>query len=418
MPWEGAKFKTIDYICTMFATISNIAQELLSEVTLESLVMLSVLTVLLCIEVCYLYAVYNKVPRYATRCRKGGVAYNSTLPFVSVIVYAHAQDSEALLHLLPRLLSQRYPKYEIIVVNDDTTEELRNAVALYECEYKNVYQTSVPEKVYNVSRKKLGITLGVKAAQGDVIVLTEAHCMPTSDEWLASMARNFVPGIDVVLGYARMAKQAGDRRWGFHFADRVVFGLRYLAYAVIGHPFMGVGANLAYRKETFFANKGFSGNLNLHFGDDDLLVNEIANKRNTRIELSPESIVESSNESNRRSWDELRMKYNFTSKFLHTSSKRVFAFETIVHILLWVTFVATLVMCARRLIVVACALLLFALYWLLTWLVYRRAAKCLGESFHTWLMPFNQLVRPFYSLYYAVVGKSYHKSNYTWQYYR
>lgn len=402
----------------MFVTIHNMAQELLSTVSVVQIVMLSVLMVLFCIEVCYLYLLYNKVSRYESRRKQGDVAYNSAPPFVSVIVYAHAQEADSVLSLLPRLLSQRYPKYEIIVVNDDTTEELRNAVALYECEHKNVYQTSVPEKVYNVSRKKLGITLGVKAAQGDVIVVTEANCMPQSDEWLATLACNFVPGIDVVLGYVRMSEQRGERRWGFHFADRVVFGLRYLAYAVIRRPYMGVGGNMAYRKEIFFANKGFSANLNLHFGDDDLLINEIANRRNTRIEISPESVVECSNDNNSKAWQELRMKYNFTSKFLHTSSKRVFAFESVVHVLLWAVFAATVVLAMHQVVVLLSALLLFLLYWLLTWLVYRRAAKCLGERFFAWMMPVHHVVRPFYSFYYAVVGKSYHKSNYTWQYFR
>ncbi len=382
------------------------------------IVTLSVLMFLFCIELCYLYGIYDKVSRYAKKAAAGAVSYAPYLPSVSVIVYTHAYDEDAVLKLLPRLLSQRYQRYEIIVVNDGTTEELRNAVSMIEWEHKNVYQTSVPDKVYNVSGKKLGITLGVKASQNDIIVVTEANCVPVSDDWLASIARNFEPGVDVVLGYMRMAQPEGSRRELYHLADRVVFGLRYLAYAVLKRPYMGVGANMAYRKEVFFANKGFSSNLHLHYGDDDLLVNAIANKRNTRVELSPESIVESIHDDNKKAWDELRMRYNFTSKFLRTSSTRVFAFESVLHILLWVVFAAALILSAGHLLAISCAVLLFLLYWVLTWLVFRRAARYLGERCRTWMMPMYHLLRPFYAIYYAMAGKNYHRSNYTWQYLR
>ncbi|MBR2378914.1 MAG: glycosyltransferase, partial [Bacteroidaceae bacterium] len=266
-----------------------------------------------------MFAIYNPVPRYVRRALASRVVYATALPSVSIVVYAHAEEAEDLPNLLPALLAQKYPQFEVIVVNDGVSFEVQNAIALYECEHDNVYQTGIPDTVYNVSRKKLGITLGIKAAKNDVIVLTESNCKPVSDNWLSSIARNFVPGVDVVLGYTRMMDKSGAKQSGFQVFNRALFAMKYFSFAIMKKPYMGVGSNLAYRKEVFFANKGFSSKLNLHFGDDDLLVNEIANGRNTRIEVSPDSIVESFHEDVREAWSELRMRYNFTSKYLRTS---------------------------------------------------------------------------------------------------
>lgn len=380
--------------------------------------LLALLFALFCIELVYLYFIYHRVAVYARKAMLGKVQYASELPSVSVVVIARDEEGEQVLQLLPHLVSQEYPDYEVIVVNDGTSEVLQNAISLYECDYKNVYQTFVPDTVYNVSRRKLGITLGIKAAKNDVVILTDANCMPQSNRWIYAMARNFVPGVDVVLGYTRMAYNEGEKRGYYQVFDRMIFALRYLAYAVMKRPFMGVGSNLAYRRDTFFANKGFSARLNLHFGDDDLLVNEIARKGNTRIEMSAESIVESHYADKSEAWNEMRMKYNFTSKYLHTSSKGVFAFESVLHILLWIVFAAAVVLSLPNMVGVAFALLIMLIYWLLTWRVYLSAGVLLGERCAVGLVPLFQLVRPWYALYYAIVGRSCNKSNFTWQYLR
>ena len=389
-------------------------------------VALLLLLLLFIIELLYLFAIYNPVPRYVRRALDARVGYATVLPSVSVVVYAHAEEAEDLPRLLPALLAQKYPQFEVIVVNDGVSFEVQNAIALYECEYDNVYQTGIPDTVYNVSRKKLGITLGVKAAKNDVIVLVESNCKPVSDNWLNSIARNFVPGVDVVLGYTRMMDKNGAKQRGFQVFNRVLFAMKYLSFAVMKKPFMGVGSNLAYRKEVFFANKGFSSKLNLHYGDDDLLVNEIANGRNTRIEVSPDSIVESFHDDVREAWSELRMRYSFTSKYLRTSSRAVFAFETVSYMLLWAVLIAAVALLLPQaiagtlsyIIALGVVFVMALILWLLEWCVYRSVGRMLGESLKPALAPLYLLVRPFFALYYSMRDKRSKKSNFTWQHLR
>jgi cellulose synthase/poly-beta-1,6-N-acetylglucosamine synthase-like glycosyltransferase len=388
------------------------------DLTLLQMAVFALLLLLFCVEVFYLYFIYNRVAGYVGKTNKGKVVYASELPSVSVVVYAHGDEAEGLLQLLPRLLSQKYPSYEVIIVTDDVSDEVHSAVDMYELEYKNVYKTHVPDTVYNVSRKKLGITLGVKAAKNDIILLTDAYCNPLSDNWIHAMARNFVPGVDIVLGYTRFSDLGKIKKSGFRVYDRLTFGLRYLTFALMKQPYMGVGSNLAYRKEVFFANKGFSTTLHLHFGDDDLLVNEMARKNNTRVEVSPESIVESSYPDNNEAWDELRMRYGFTSRYLRTSSKRVFGIEGVVHVLWAITWVASVYVGGFNILCLVLSLLLLLMYWLLTWHVYLRAERILGERCAVGLVPIYHLLRPYFSLYYSINGNRYNKHHYTWQYMR
>ena len=99
--------------------------------------------------------------------------------------------------------------------------------------------------------------------------------MPASNQWLKLMARNFTPQTQIVLGYSGYDRTKGwlHKRTAF---DTLFQSLRYLGFALVGKPYMGIGRNLAYRKELFFQQKGFSKYLNLQRGEDDLFINELA----------------------------------------------------------------------------------------------------------------------------------------------
>ena len=238
----------------------------------------------------------------------------SATPTVSVIVYAK-NESENLQKMLPLLLAQNYPTFEVIVINDGSTDESYELLQSFEAKHSNLYHTFVPEGVKYLSRKKLALTIGIKAAKHDILLFTDANCYPSSNQWIATMARNFTPTIDIVLGFcsypaAKLFKQK------MAALDNLHFGINYLASAIRKSPYMGNGRNLAYRKELFFKQKGYARTLNLQAGEDDLFINAVANKENTCIELSPTSIVEQTPFDRFKTWKEMKASRSSTIPYL------------------------------------------------------------------------------------------------------
>ena len=235
-------------------------------------------------------------------------------PSVSVIIYAK-NESENLQKTLPLLLAQDYPNFEIIVINDGSTDESYELLQTFEAKHKNLYHSFVPEGVKYLSRKKLALTIGIKAAKYDVLLFTDANCYPSSTQWIASMARNFVPGIDIVLGFCSYPV-SNSLKQKIVALDNLLFGINYLAAAIRKSPYMGNGRNLAYRKELFFKQKGYAKTLNLQAGEDDLFINSVANKNNTFVELSSESIVEQIPFDRFKTWKEMKASRNSTIPYL------------------------------------------------------------------------------------------------------
>lgn len=266
---------------------------------------------------------------YLTRIRKAAkYAVQASLPHdvtglrgepVSVIVYSQ-DDPENLEHMLRSLLAQDYgAPYEVIVVNEGESSDIRDVVGMLRVAHPNLYLTSTPDGVRNLSRKKLGITLGVKAARYGIVALTTTAVDIPSPHWLSALMRNFSPDspTGVVLGFAAISPEEdtarGKRRRAFDF---VAESVRWLSAAIAGRPFRGVEYNLAYRKELFLKNSGFAHSLNLHYGDDDIFVSEIANGSNTAVELSPESFVYLRGGNSPRLFRERMARRCFTESFI------------------------------------------------------------------------------------------------------
>lgn len=237
----------------------------------------------------------------------------------SVIVYSQG-DAENLTSMLESLLAQDYPApFEIVVVNEGESSDVRDAVSMLRSAHNNLYLTFTPEGVVNLSRKKLALTLGVKAARYDVVVLTTTAAEIESPLWLKRMMAPFSVGspVEVVLGFAYVDpaedSARGCRRRAF---DYVADSVRWLGVAIAGKPFRGTEYNLAYRKEVFLRNKGFARSLNLHYGDDDIFVSQIANGVNTAVELSDESIVRLRHGNHPRIFSERVLRRCFTESFI------------------------------------------------------------------------------------------------------
>lgn len=216
---------------------------------------------------------------------------------VSVIVCAR-DAYEYLLDLIPVLLKQDYPEYEIVIVNDcsqDNTEEYLKDLA------RNNPKINLVNLTQNLNffhGKKFPLSMGIKSAKYDLLLLTDADCVPTSDQWIKEMVRTYDKNTEIVVAYGPYFERKGLLNKLIRF-DTLYIAMQYLSLALAKKPYMGVGRNLSYRKSTFLKNKGFISHYNIPSGDDDLFISQVANKSNTNVYIDAANRVES---EPKRSW--------------------------------------------------------------------------------------------------------------------
>ncbi|MBR5854294.1 MAG: glycosyltransferase [Paludibacteraceae bacterium] len=260
-------------------------------------------------------------------------------PKVSVIVCAR-NEQENVQTYLHALLHQDYPCYEVIVVNDRSEDGTQLVLEQYAQQYSNLHLTFVPREARVVSSKKLALTIGVKAAHYDYILLTDADCRPESIYWIREMMQGFAnEQTEVVLGYGAYFEKKSLLSALISY-DTLFIGLQYLGMAAAGHPYMGVGRNLAYKKETFFRNNGFRGLLSERAGDDDLFVNKVATTTNTSVVCSPESITWSPTKTTWREWLHQKRRHLSVAPHYKAGSKIRLGIEPMTRGLLYALLIA------------------------------------------------------------------------------
>lgn len=331
-------------------------------------------------------------------------------PGVSVIVYAD-DNASALAQLLPQLFMQQYGgEFEVIVVNDGSSAEVSDVVKSYVGTHSNLYQTFVPGEARNLSRKKLGISLGVKAARQPYVVMTSACCSVASDRWLQEITAPFAQGKDVVLGFAHIC---GLRRASDRF-DEVATAAGWLTSAIKGRPYRGIGFNLGYKRSLFFEAKGFSRSLTLHNGDDDLFVSQIANGRNCSAVLSAESVVEVNFHNPGKALRDIRLSHCFTGRMLPVASPRVFGVGVL---LMWIWMAA-----AVTGVVFSLPNALYASVFVVSMpgvfiplgMAWARTARALGVKLTPMNAVWQMMWRWVRNMRYAVECGSASRHNYTW----
>lgn len=203
---------------------------------------------------------------------------------VSVVICAR-NEADNLEKNLPVIMEQDYGDYEVIVVNDSSEDNTEEVLDRFKKRYKNLKSTIIRKDKKFRHGKKLAVTIGLKAASHNWVLLTDADCRPASPLWISLMQRHFVSPTEVILGYGGYERCSGllDK---FVRLDTLFIAMQYFSFALAGYPYMGVGRNLAYRRSLFFSIKGFASHLKLESGDDDLFINEVAKRENTAVEFS------------------------------------------------------------------------------------------------------------------------------------
>ena len=235
------------------------------------------------------------------------------------------------------------------------------------------------------------MTVGVKAANHNILLFTEPDTKPLSNKWVYEYAKAFNRGKDIVLGACQLEIDKSFFKKYILF-DNLFSGIKYTSMALANKPYMGIGRNMAFRKNLFFDNKGFSSILNMEDGEDNIFVNKIATKENTAIALSPESMVVSNVVDGISTWRNIKTKYLTTRKHYTGNTAKLLSFETFSRYAFYTLFVALSVKGILSSInaIVFFAILLFSTRYFVQLIVINKNSKVYNAgSFHFSLLLFD-----------------------------
>lgn len=314
---------------------------------------------------------------------------------VSVIICAHDEESN-IRELVPLLLAQDHPEFEVIVVedrgNDGTYDYLLQATR----ENPRLKMVRVVHKPEHITGKKFGLTLGIKAARYDWVILTDADCRPNSKNWLRRMTANFSDDRQFVLGFSAYEHGPGILNAFIRF-ETMLTGIQYIGMAMMGRPYMGVGRNLAYRKSLFLDNKGFHAHLGLAGGDDDLFVNQHATAGNTVTAIGREAMVYSKPKTTWKEFYVQKLRHLSAGKRYRLGSKVVLGFFSISWIATWFVVIPFALILPGGWWLIG----LLVTRWLLLMVLFYDAPRKLGDRFEAWIIPVLDFI---YAFYYLVAG--------------
>ncbi|MFY0627148.1 MAG: glycosyltransferase [Reichenbachiella sp.] len=309
------------------------------------------------------------------------------------MVCAH-NELENLKILIPKLLYQDHPDFEVIIVNDRSEDSTYD----YMLEHKTDQLKFVNiDKVHDhINAKKYAITLGVKAAKNDLLLFIDADCEPNSNQWAKLMTQSFSKTDNFVLGVSQYSVGKGILN---HFIrlETLWTAINYIGFALLGNPYMAVGRNLAYRKSSFLEHKGFNKFQHITGGDDDLLVNQFGNKKNTQVVISAESLTYS---IPKKSWSEYfrqKVRHLSVSKYYRFKDKILLGLQNLSHSLFWIAFISLATLSTQYSLLAGMVLLRMILILNLAFFT----SKKFGDRINLWFVPFFDII---YVLYINVFG--------------
>lgn len=290
------------------------------------------------LQLYYQLFVYGKLSKYKITPLE---VENNVLP-LSVVICARNEE-ENLTKFLPSILEQDHPNFEVIVVNDCSSDDSEWLLKNFAMQYKHLNVINIKEHVRYKHGKKFAATIGIKAAKNNHVVFTDADCMPGSNQWLNHMGNAFEPGIEIVLGYSPYFKKKGFLN-KFIRLETLYTAMSYLSYSLKKCSYMGVGRNMAYTKELFFKGKGFASHMHIPSGDDDLFVNQNSTKVNTTICIHPEAQVWSEPKTKVSDYHSQKARHYGASKAYRPLHKRMLTSQLLSAFLFYALLIACFIL--------------------------------------------------------------------------
>ena len=348
-----------------------------------SFILLIVFGVCLVIQLLYHWGVFSKVAFYKRNARP---KLDEELEPVSVVLCAR-DAYEYLVELIPALLKQDYPDFEIVVVNDCSDDETEEYLKDLERREPKVKPVQLKQHLNFFNGKKFPLSMGIKSAQNDLIVLTDCNCTPVNDQWLRSVVNRYNNRTEIVIGYSPYVQKKSCLNRIMRF-DALQNGLLYLSAALNRHPYMGIGTNLSYRKELFYRNKGFISHYTTSVGDDDLFISQVATKQNTEVLIDAENTILTTPPRTFRLWMRQKSSRYSTVRQYDLRARLSLSLFYGTQLLFYAAFITLLALCAQPAFTIAGGEVFYipilVFFFLLRFgsqlLIYHKASKRLGEK--------------------------------------
>jgi len=293
---------------------------------------------------------------------------------VSVIICAK-NEAANLTKNLPGILFQDYKTtHEIIVVNDNSEDESRYVIDEYKKEFKNLTVIELGQDAKLINGKKFPLSMGILSSKYETLLLTDADCVPATENWINLMQNAYSEGIEIVFGYGAYIKYGGILNKLIRF-ETFHTALQYFSYSLAGVSYMGVGRNLSYKKDVFKRNKGFSSINHLPSGDDDLFINKVATKKNTAIVFNPDAHTLSEPKRTFSDWMKQKNRHYTTAKYYKAKHKFLLGLYNASFFLFYPLFIASIIGFSWWM-----TLSVFGVRFLLQALVYAKSMKKLNEQ--------------------------------------
>ena len=311
------------------------------------------------------------------------------LPPVSVVICAR-NELKNLRNFLPEILDQDYPDYQVVVVNDCSWDESGKYLDEMADAYARLKVVTLKEQEKYQHGKKFALTLGIKGAAHEHLLLTDADCKPQGRMWIRSMMSGFTPGKEMVVSYGAYLPQPGLLNKWIRF-DTAMNAFMYLTRAMKGKAYMGVGRNLAYTKSLFFRNKGFANHYHIMSGDDDLFVNETATGQNTSVVIQPEAFTYSRPKTSLMTWIWQKKRHMSTGTFYKMRDRRLIGTYFFSLFLFWLAVILAGIVKLNWQIIVGIVLLRLLIQMIVSWKGYKQ----LGESDLLLFLPIFDIISAF-----------------------
>lgn len=305
---------------------------------------------------------------------------------ISVIICAK-NEAENLKKFLPYVLEQDYPNFEVVLINDASSDDTLEVMESFSEKHQNIKIVDVKNTEAFWGNKKYALTLGIKASKYDYLLFTDADCKPYSKYWIKEMASHFSDTKNIVLGYGAYSNNNKTFLNKLIRFETLITAIHYFSFANFGIPYMGVGRNLAYSKSEFFMANGFISHIKIRSGDDDLFINQVANNKNTAICISKDSFTESIPKNTFKEWVKQKRRHISTAKHYKQKHKILLATIYATNFLFWILAPILLITLYFWQVVLG----LFLLRLIIQYIIFGMCSKKLDEKGLFILLPFLEV---------------------------